>query len=51
MCRVDGKGARGREAILDAASVLMDERGVDQVSLNEINRASGNRNRSAVAWT
>src|SRR5687768_16599672 len=26
----------------------MDERGVDQVSLDEIDRASGNRNRSAV---
>ena len=50
MCCVGGKGARGREAILDAASVLMDERGVDQVSLNEINRASGNRNRSAVTY-
>ena len=47
---VDGKSARGREAILDAASLLMDERGIDQVSLNEINRASGNRNRSAVTY-
>lgn len=40
----------GREAILDAASVLMDERGIDDVSLNEINRASGHRNRSAATY-
>jgi AcrR family transcriptional regulator len=43
-------GVRGREAILDAAAVLMDEHGIDHVSLNEINRASGNRNRSAVTY-
>ena len=41
---------RGRAALLDAAAVLMDERGIDKVSLNEINRASGNRNRSAVNY-
>lgn len=40
----------GRDAILNAAAVLMDDRGVDNVSLNEINRASGNRNRSAIAY-
>jgi AcrR family transcriptional regulator len=41
---------RGRAALLDAAALLMDERGIDNVSLNEINRASGNRNRSAVTY-
>ena len=41
---------RGRAALLEAAAVLMDERGIDNVSLNEINRASGNRNRSAVTY-
>ncbi len=40
----------GRDAILDAAAVLMDERGVDNVSLNQINSASGNRNRSAITY-
>jgi AcrR family transcriptional regulator len=40
----------GRSALLDAASVLMDERGIDNVSLNEISRASGHRNRSAVSY-
>lgn len=40
----------GRAALLDAAAALMDERGLDNVSLNEINRASGNRNRSAVSY-
>lgn len=40
----------GHDAILDAAAVLMDGRGVDNVSLSEINRASGNRNRSAVTY-
>jgi AcrR family transcriptional regulator len=40
----------GRAALLEAASALMDERGIDNVSLNEINRASGNRNRSAVSY-
>src|SRR5215475_13374952 len=41
---------RGRAALLDAAAVLMDERGIDNVSLNQINRASGHRNRSAVTY-
>jgi AcrR family transcriptional regulator len=41
---------RGRAALLDAAAVLMDERGIDNVSLNQINRASGHRNRSAVSY-
>jgi AcrR family transcriptional regulator len=40
----------GRSALLDAAAVLMDERGIDNVSLNEISRASGHRNRSAVSY-
>jgi AcrR family transcriptional regulator len=41
---------RGRAALLDAAAVLMDKQGIDNVSLNEINRASGHRNRSAVSY-
>jgi AcrR family transcriptional regulator len=41
---------RGRTALLDAAAVLMDERGIDNVSLSQINRASGHRNRSAVTY-
>ena len=40
----------GRSALLDAAAVLMDEQGIDSVSLNEISRASGHRNRSAVSY-
>jgi len=40
----------GREALLDAASVLMDQQGIDNVSLNEINRASGHLNRSAATY-
>jgi AcrR family transcriptional regulator len=40
----------GREALLDAAALLMDEHGIDHASLNEINRASGQRNRSAVQY-
>ena len=40
----------GRSALLDAAAVLMDEQGIDNVSLNEISRASGHRNRSAVSY-
>lgn len=40
----------GSEALLDAASVLMDERGIDDVSLSEINRASGHQNRSAINY-
>jgi AcrR family transcriptional regulator len=41
---------RGRTALLDAAAVLMDQRGIDNVSLSQINRASGHRNRSAVHY-
>lgn len=40
----------GKEALLDAASVLFDEQGVDAVSLNEVTRASGHRNRSAATY-
>ena len=41
---------RGRDALLDAAAVLMDQAGVDHVSLNEINRFAGQHNRSAVQY-
>jgi AcrR family transcriptional regulator len=40
----------GKDALLDAAAVLFDERGVDGVSLNEIVRSSGHRNRSAILY-
>jgi AcrR family transcriptional regulator len=40
----------GKEALLDAADVLIDEHGVDAVSLNEITRVSGHRNRSAANY-
>lgn len=50
MMQSDLSRASGREALLDAAAALMDERGVDQVSLNEITAASGNHNRSAVRY-
>lgn len=40
----------GKDALLDAASVLFDEAGVDAVSMNEIVRASGHRNRSAILY-
>jgi AcrR family transcriptional regulator len=40
----------GRQALLDAAAVLMDERGVDNVTLQDISQASGHRNRSAVQY-
>jgi AcrR family transcriptional regulator len=40
----------GAEALLDAAELLMDERGIDSVSLNEINRSSGHQNRNAVNY-
>lgn len=40
----------GRDALLDAASVLFDEAGIDAVALNEIVRASGHRNRSAILY-
>ena len=40
----------GRNALLDAAAILMDQRGVDHASLNEINRFAGQHNRSAVQY-
>jgi len=40
----------GKQALLDAAAVLMDERGVDNVTINDISQASGHRNRSAVQY-
>src|SRR6266566_6224074 len=40
----------GKQARLDAAAVLMDERGVDNVTLQDISQASGHRNRSAVQY-
>ena len=40
----------GKQAILDAAAILMDERGVDNVTTQDINQASGHRNRSAVQY-
>jgi len=40
----------GKTAILDAAALLMDERGVDNVTTQDINQASGHRNRSAVQY-
>ncbi|MEO6627777.1 MAG: hypothetical protein ABIP03_04335 [Aquihabitans sp.] len=40
----------GKDALLDAASLLFDELGVDAVSLNRINEASGHKNRSAVTY-
>jgi AcrR family transcriptional regulator len=40
----------GKQALLDAAAVLMDERGVDNVTLQDISQASGHRNRSAVQY-
>jgi len=40
----------GKDALLDAASMLFDEAGIDAVSLNEIVRASGHRNRSAIIY-
>ena len=40
----------GKQAILDAAAVLMDERGVDNVTTQDINQPSGHRNRSAVQY-
>jgi AcrR family transcriptional regulator len=42
--------ALGKQALLDAASVLMDERGVDNVSTHDIAAAAGHRNRSAVQY-
>lgn len=40
----------GKDALLDAAAVLFDEFGIDAVSINRINEASGHRNRSAVSY-
>lgn len=40
----------GREAILDAAMALFAEHGVDGVTLADINKASGHRNRSATTY-
>src|ERR1700749_976570 len=40
----------GKQALLDAAALLMDERGVDNVTTQDINQASGHRNRSAVQY-
>ena len=42
--------ALGKQALLDAAAALMDERGVDNVSTHDIAAASGHRNRSAVQY-
>jgi AcrR family transcriptional regulator len=40
----------GKQALLDAAAVLMDEHGVDNVTIQDISQASGHRNRSAVQY-
>jgi AcrR family transcriptional regulator len=40
----------GKQALLDAAAVLMDEHGVDNVTVQDISQASGHRNRSAVKY-
>jgi len=40
----------GREALIEASTALFAERGVDGVSLGDIHRASGHRNRSATAY-
>ena len=40
----------GKQALLDAAAVLMDERGVDNVTVQDLSQASGHRNRSAVQY-
>lgn len=40
----------GKQALLDAAALLMDERGVDNVTVQDINQASGHKNRSAVQY-
>ena len=40
----------GKQALLDAAAILMDEHGVDNVTINDISQASGHRNRSAVQY-
>jgi AcrR family transcriptional regulator len=40
----------GKERLLDAAELLMDERGIDGVSMREIRIASGHKNPSAVQY-
>jgi len=40
----------GKQALLDAAAVLMDEHGIDNVTVQDISQASGHRNRSAVQY-
>src|ERR1700749_3422177 len=40
----------GKQALLDAAAVLLDERGVENVTIQDISQASGHRNRSAVQY-
>lgn len=40
----------GPDSLISAATVLMDERGIDQVSTSEIVRVSGHRNRSAIKY-
>jgi AcrR family transcriptional regulator len=44
------RGAETRELILDAAERLMAERGINGVSLNEINTAAGQRNTAALHY-
>ena len=39
-----------RQRLIDTATVLLAERGVDAVSMSEINRAAGQRNASAVQY-
>ncbi len=48
--RTDTGTKLGKDALLDAAARLFDEVGVDAVSINELVRASGHRNRSAVSY-
>lgn len=40
----------GKDALLDAAAALFDDEGIDAVSLNRINEASGHKNRSAATY-
>src|SRR5258708_35070716 len=40
----------GKQALLETAAVLMDERGVDGVTIHDISQASGHRNRSALQY-
>jgi len=48
--RTTARGHRTREQLLDAARRLFAERGVDGVSLREINRAAGQANVSALQY-